>query len=284
MLLLQGKEVSQKIRAQLEVRVQAFNAKSGRSPRLDVILVGEDKASQVYVKNKHIACEKIGMLSKVHLLAGDAAEADVLNLIQTLNRDSQVDGILVQMPVPKHISSQKILDTISVKKDADGLTPTAAGLLWSSLPGVRSCTPQGVIHILEHYKIPIAGKHAVVVGRSQIVGRPMAGLLLEKDATVTICHSRTQNLEEVTRLGDIVVVAAGRARFLGRSAFKKGAVVIDVGIHGTGTGSGNICGDVKSDELLDWASALTPVPGGVGPMTITCLLENTLWLAERSLS
>ena len=283
MLQLQGKEVSLKIRALLQTRVEALKSTSGRAPRLDVILVGADKASQVYVKNKHIACEKIGMESHIHNLAAEVSEAKLLKLIQSLNANSKVDGILVQMPLPAQISSQKVLDMISPMKDADGLTPLSTGLLWSGQPGVRSCTPQGVIHILEHYKIPIAGQHAVVIGRSQIVGKPMAGLLLEKDATVSICHSRTKNLEQITCQGDIVVVAAGKPRFLGKSAFKKGAVVIDVGIHGTGTGRDNICGDVKIEELVDWASAVTPVPGGVGPMTITCLLENTILLAERSL-
>ncbi len=287
MLQLQGKEVSQKIRTLLQTRVEAIKAKSGRAPRLDVILVGADQASQVYVKNKHIACEKMGMESQVHILAQDVAEAELLTLIRSLNDNSKVDGILVQMPLPAQISSQKVLATISPNKDADGLTPLSVGRLWSGQEGVRSCTPQGVIHILEHYKIEIAGQHAVVVGRSSIVGKPMAALLLEKDATVTVCHSRTKNLEEITRQGDIVVVAAGKARFLGRSAFKRGAVVIDVGIHGVGSGKANapgtICGDVKSEELTDWAAAITPVPGGVGPMTITCLLENTVWLAERGL-
>ena len=281
MLQLQGKEVSQKIRGLLQARVDVIKRKSGRAPRLDVVLVGADQASQVYVKNKHIACEKIGMESQIHHLPENVSEAELLKLIRSLNENPVVDGILVQMPLPQQISSQKILETIAPGKDADGLTPLSSGLLWSGQPWVRSCTPQGVIHILEHYQIPMAGQHAIVVGRSQIVGKPMAALLLEKDATVTICHSKTKNLEEITRQGDIVVVAAGRARFLGRSAFKKGAVVIDVGIHGTGSGS--LCGDVKSEELVDWVAALTPVPGGVGPMTITCLLENTVWLAERGL-
>jgi methylenetetrahydrofolate dehydrogenase (NADP+)/methenyltetrahydrofolate cyclohydrolase len=280
-LLLQGKEVSQKIRSQLESRVTQFRGRAGRPPRLDVVIVGDDKASHIYVRNKHLACEKIGMESKVHQLPGNTSEEEVLKLIKELNNNREVDGILVQMPVPKHISSQKVLDTISPDKDADGLTPTSAGRLWSGKPSVRPCTPQGVMHILEHYNIPVKGKKAVVVGRSQIVGKPMAALLLEKDATVFICHSKTENLEEVTRMGDIVVVAAGQPRFLGKTAFKQGAVVVDVGIHGSGTGK--ISGDVRSEELEGWASAVTPVPGGVGPMTITCLLENTMWLAERSL-
>lgn len=281
MILLQGKEVSQKIRDQLQKRVEKFKSQSGRSPRLDVVIVGDDKASHIYVRNKHVACEKIGMQSHVHQLPGNSSEEDVLKLIKQLNNDKNVDGILVQMPVPKQISSQKVLDTISPDKDADGLTPASAGRMWSGKSGVKPCTPHGVMHILEHYNISVSGKKAVVVGRSQIVGKPMAALLLEKDATVFVCHSKTENLEEVTEQGDIVVVAAGKPRFLGKSAFKKGAVVIDVGIHGSGTGQ--ICGDVRSDELENWAHAVTPVPGGVGPMTITCLLENTMLLAERGL-
>lgn len=281
MLQLQGKEVAQKIRESLQIRVQAFKQKALRSPRLDVILVGDDKASQVYVRNKHTACEKLGMESQIHQLSGQATEKEVLSLIQSLNDNSKVDGILVQMPLPKQISSQKILDQISPSKDADGLTPFSAGLLWSGKVGVRPCTPQGVMHILSHYNIPLSGKKAVVVGRSQIVGKPMAAMLLEKDATLVVCHSKTPNLEEVTRGGDIVVVAAGKPQFLGKSAFKEGAVVVDVGIHGSG--SGKVCGDVRSEELENWVYAATPVPGGVGPMTITCLLENTILLAERSL-
>lgn len=281
MLSLQGKEVSQKIRGILHTQVEAFRKRSGRAPRLDVIIVGEDPASHIYVKNKHIACEKVGMESKIHQLPGNISENDLLQLVEQLNQNPQVDGILVQMPLPKLISSDRVLATISPRKDADGLTPAAAGQLWSGQKGVRPCTPQGVMHILDHYKIPLAGKKAVVVGRSQIVGKPMAALLLEKDATVFVCHSKTKDLEEITRQGDIVVVAAGRPRFLGKSAFKKGSVIVDVGIHGSGTGQ--ICGDVRSEELTDWVEALTPVPGGVGPMTITCLLENTLWLAEQTL-
>lgn len=279
MQLLQGKEVSQKIRAQLQIKVEEFKSRVGRAPRLDVVIVGDDKASHIYVKNKHLACEQIGMLSTVHQLSAKTTEEDVLKLIKNLNQDSKVDGVLVQMPVPQHISTEKILNTISPDKDADGLTSLSAGRMWSGQAGVRPCTPKGVMHILEHYKISVKGKKAVVVGRSQIVGKPMAAMLLEKDATVFICHSKTENLEEITRQGDVVVVAAGVPKLLGRSAFKQGAVVIDVGIHGSGTGQ--ICGDVRTEELDGWVLAATPVPGGVGPMTITCLLENTLWLAER---
>ncbi|MBX3041057.1 MAG: bifunctional methylenetetrahydrofolate dehydrogenase/methenyltetrahydrofolate cyclohydrolase FolD [Bdellovibrionaceae bacterium] len=279
MLLLDGKTVAQHVRDQLKTRVQDFQGRFRRPPHLAVVLVGADPASQVYVKNKHIACEKIGMLSTVHNLAATTTETELDALLDRLNTDSGVDGILVQLPLPKGLSAERVLEKLDPRKDADGLTYTAMGYLWAGRPFVKPCTPSGVMRILEYYKIPVAGKTAVVVGRSNIVGKPIAHLLTEANATVTVCHSKTPDVGAVTRQADIVVVAAGKPRLLGKEDFKPGAVVIDVGIHGTG--GGKLCGDVRFEELEGHASAATPVPGGVGPMTIACLLENTMILAEK---
>lgn len=278
MKILDGKAVAQALKESLKTGVEKFRQDTGRVPHLSVILVGEDPASQVYVKNKHLACEKVGMKSTVITLPKNLSERELLSQVEKLNKQSDVDGILVQMPLPPQIRSEKVLEILSPDKDADGFTTTSLGKLWAGLPGVAPCTPSGVIKILEHYHIPIAGKHAVVVGRSLIVGKPMGQLLLAKDATVTLCHSKTPNLRYHTQRGDIVVVAAGKPEFMGKDDFKKDAVVIDVGIHGSGTGK--LCGDVRFAELEGWVSAATPVPGGVGPMTIACLLENTLVLAQ----
>lgn len=279
MLVLDGREVSKVIREKLKSDVQLIQSRRGFPPGLAVILVGGDPASQVYVRNKETACKNVGIHSARVDLPVHATEASVLEQIEVFNNDPKIDGILVQMPLPPQVRPEKVLETILPTKDADGLTTMNMGLLWVGKKRVVSCTPLGVMRILEHYKISLAGKHAVVVGRSQIVGRPMAHLLVEADATVTICHSRTKNLREHLLQADIVVVAAGKPEFLGKDDFKKGAVVVDVGIHGSGQGTG-IRGDVRFEELKDWASAATPVPGGVGPMTITTLLENTVSLAR----
>ena len=279
-LILDGKVVSQAVREALIPRVEKIKSKIGRPPHLAVIIVGEDPASQVYVRNKHLACEKIGMKSSVFRMPEQTTQAELLKAVQDLNADKETDAILVQLPLPKHLSNDEVLENLSPEKDADGLTYTSLGFLLAGKPRVKSCTPAGVMKILEHYKIPIAGKKAVVVGRSNIVGKPMALMLNDADATVTICHSRTVNLRSYTTEADIVVVAAGKPHLLGKDDFKKGAVVIDVGIHGSGSGQG-LRGDVRFEELKDWASAATPVPGGVGPMTITMLLENSCRLAEQ---
>lgn len=279
-LVLDGKAVSQAVREALLPRVEKIKQKLGRAPHLTVVIVGEDPASQVYVKNKHLACEKLGIHSTVHRLPDQTTQAELLNTVKKLNEDQGVDAVLVQLPLPKHLSNDEVLENLSADKDADGLTYTSLGYFFAGRARVRSCTPAGVMKILEHYKISVAGKRAVVVGRSNIVGKPMAMMLTEADATVTLCHSRTPNLREYTSQADIVVVAAGKAHLLGKDDFKKGAVVIDVGIHGSGSGQG-LRGDVRFEELKDWASAATPVPGGVGPMTITMLLDNTCRLAEQ---
>ncbi len=279
MLVLDGKLVSQAVRESLVPRIERIKAHLGRVPHLTVIIVGADKASQVYVRNKHLACQKIGMHSTIHQLPEATTQKELLALIRQVNQDRQIDGVLVQLPLPKHLSNEEVLQELAAEKDADGLTYASLGYFFAGRPLVKPCTPAGIIEILKHYDIPLAGKKAVVVGRSNIVGKPMALLLTEEDATVTLCHSKTANLSDYTKEADLVVVAAGRPEFLGKSDFKKGAVVIDVGMHGTG--SGKLCGDVRYAELEGWAAAATPVPGGVGPMTITMLLKNTCLLAER---
>ncbi|MBL7671822.1 MAG: bifunctional methylenetetrahydrofolate dehydrogenase/methenyltetrahydrofolate cyclohydrolase FolD [Bdellovibrionaceae bacterium] len=279
MLILNGREVADEVRAHLALRVENFERKTGRPPHLVVMLVGEDPASQVYVRNKHLACQKIGMASTVKVFPRDLDQTSFLRALSEFNQDPAVDGILVQLPLPAHLSNELVAENLSPTKDADGLTYGTMGRLFAGRSSVKSCTPLGIMRILEHYKIPVVGKRAVVIGRSLIVGKPMFHLLTEAQATVTLCHSKTENLREHTTQADLVVVAAGQARFLGRDDFKQGSVVIDVGMHGTGQ-SGKLCGDVRFEELNGWVSAATPVPGGVGPMTITSLLENTLVLAE----
>ncbi len=282
MLRLSGTDVAKHRQSLLKTRIEEFATRRGRKPGLAVIIVGADPASQVYVKNKVKTTVALGMESFHFELPQDISEAALIAKVEELNRDPKVDGILVQLPLPKHIQADLVLETIRPEKDPDGLTVGNLGLLFAGRKRVAPCTPWGVMKILEHYKIPVAGRSAVVVGRSNIVGKPMAQLLLEANATVTVCHSRTPDLSSVTRGADIVVVAAGQARFLGRDAFKKGSIVIDVGMHRPTTGdfAGKLCGDVKFEELDGWAEAATPVPGGVGPMTIQMLMENTVQLAE----
>lgn len=280
MQTLDGKAVSKAVRATLRDRVEKLSKKLGRKPHLTVVIVGDDKASHVYVKNKHLACEDVGILSTIHGLPAESTQEQLSQLIKKLNEDSLVDAVLVQLPLPAHLSSEIVLGELSAEKDADGLTYSSLGYFFAGKPIVKPCTPAGVMKILEHYQIPVSGKKAVVIGRSNIVGKPMAMLLTEANATVTLCHSKTRNLSEEVRQADIVVVAAGKARFIGKEDIKKDAVVIDVGMHGSGSGKG-LCGDVRFEELENWARAATPVPGGVGPMTITMLLENTCLLAER---
>jgi len=277
-IILDGKEVAQARRKQIKARAEVFSEAYGRRASLAVVLVGDDPASQVYVRNKAKGCAEVGLDSIEHKLPVNISRSELIQLVKTLNADDRVDGILVQLPLPKGLDPSEIIDHIDPQKDPDGLTTENMGLLFVGRTRVASCTPAGVMVILEHYRIPVAGRRAVVVGRSQIVGRPMAQLLTEAHATVTVCHSKTPDIREHTSQADLVVVAAGKAGLLGREDFKKGAVVIDVGIHRLP--GGKLCGDVRFDELNGWVQAATPVPGGVGPMTITMLLENTLQLAE----
>lgn len=277
MVLLDGKKVAQHWQGITQKRVQQFIKRNGKPPGLAVVLVGDDPASEVYVRNKEKACEEAGIKSFRHNLGKDSPPETLYDLVRKLNLDNNVHGILVQLPLPKGFDKDKVLSLLSSLKDPDGLTYENMGYSWAGKSRVKSCTPQGVMEILKFYDIPVSGKHAVVIGRSNIVGKPMAQYLLEADATVTVCHSKTQNLEAVTATADILVAAAGQPRFIGKSGIKKGAVVIDVGMHRR---DGKLCGDVKFEELDSWAQAATPVPGGVGPMTIAMLLKNTLDLAE----
>ncbi len=279
MILLDGKRVAEDLKNELKNKVQQFKEQYGEAPLLKVVIVGEDKASQVYVKNKHIACQKVGINSEILQLSSQLTESEFLHQIEKLNEDPKIDGILVQLPLPKSLSSQMVFRTISPEKDADGMTYISTGYLWSGLDHVKPCTPNGVIKILKYYQIPIAGQKALVIGRSQIVGKPMAALLLNENATVTVAHSGTKNLKEFTLANDIIIAAAGKPEFLTGEYFNSNAVVIDVGIHGTGTGK--LCGDVEFSSVAKKVRAITPVPGGVGPMTIACLLENTLILAAK---
>lgn len=279
MIILDGRKVSESRRSVLKARTETFKSRHGVEPHLVVVLVGQDPASQVYVRNKIKACEAVGIRStKIELPAVINQEA--LNAtIKKLVDEPGVDGILVQLPLPKGLKESEFLEILTPEKDVDCFTYSSLGRLWAGEPLVSPCTPKGVMSILEHFKLPVAGLNAVVVGRSQIVGKPMAHLLTEANATVTVCHSKTQDLSRWTREADLVVVAAGKMGLLGKDDFKKDAIVIDVGMHGSGQG-GKLCGDVRTEGLEGWVKAFTPVPGGVGPMTITTLLENTVALAE----
>lgn len=283
MLRLDGTLVAKQRRENLKAKIADFTKKSGRAPSLATILVGDDPASHVYVKNKRKTCSEVGIKSVDRDLPGNSTQQQLLATIRELNSDKTVDGILVQLPLPKAFNSDEALMTLAPQKDPDGLTYENLGLLWGGKKRVAPCTPSGVMAILSHYKIDVAGKRAVVVGRSNIVGKPMAHLLMEANATVTVCHSRTPDLTIHTKEADIVVVAAGQPRFIGREAFRKDSVVIDVGIHRPTEGpfANRLCGDVRFEELEGLVNAATPVPGGVGPMTIQMLLENTLALAQE---
>ena len=280
---LEGRKVAEfRTDSVLQPGILKFSDMAGRAPGLAVILVGADPASQIYVRNKLKACQQVGITSFHHELPASASEVEVRDLIRQLNVDDQVDGILLQLPVPKHINAEALTDLISPEKDADGLTTASLGALFAGRPRVAPCTPWGVMKMLEFFQLEVAGKNAVVIGRSNIVGKPMAQLLLQANATVTICHTKTRDLHKHTRLADIVVVAAGQPRFVGKEAFQPQAVVIDVGIHRPTAGpfAGKICGDVKFEEMENYVRAATPVPGGVGPLTIQMLLENTVTLAH----
>lgn len=276
--IIDGKAVAATLRDDIRQAVDLRLQKQLRRPGLAVILVGEDPASQVYVRNKKLACEKAGIASYEYKKQADIPETELLALIEQLNQDTNVDGILVQLPLPGHISEERVIETISPLKDVDGFHPYNIGCLTVGKPTFRPCTPQGVTRLLESTGIDITGMDAVVVGRSNIVGRPMMLELLAKDCTPRICHSRTKNLPDQVRAADIVVAAIGRARFIPGDWIKPGAIVIDVGINRLEDGS--LAGDVDFETAKEVAGYITPVPGGVGPMTIACLLQNTLTSAE----
>lgn len=281
-MIISGKDLSAKMKAEMAEKVATFPQKYGRVPHLVVILVGEDPASQSYVKGKGKACEVTGIKNTTILRPATISEEELLALINDLNADDTVDGILVQLPLPKHINEDRIISAIDKSKDVDGFHPLNVAALWMKQPCTVACTPKGIIRMLDEAGIEISGKRAVVIGRSQIVGLPVAKLLLDRNATVTICHSRTQNMAEITRQAEILVVAIGKAKFVTEDMVAPGAVVIDVGVNRIPE-TGKLCGDVDFDAIEPKASVITPVPGGVGPMTITCLMENTIECFEKKM-
>ncbi|MEK3766293.1 MULTISPECIES: bifunctional methylenetetrahydrofolate dehydrogenase/methenyltetrahydrofolate cyclohydrolase FolD [unclassified Solibacillus] len=279
-IIINGKEIGQEIRTGVAARVQVLKAK-GITPGLAVILVGDNPASKTYVANKQKSCEQIGMFSDLIKLPEDISEQALLQQIRELNNRKDIHGILVQLPLPKHIDEDKVIQTISPEKDVDGFSPISVGKMMLGQDTYLPCTPYGVMKLLEHSGIDVAGKHAVIVGRSHIVGKPMGQLLLQKDATVTYTHSKTPDLPSFTKQADILIAAVGRANFITSEHIKEGAVIIDVGINRDE--ENHLCGDVNFDDVQGIASHITPVPGGVGPMTITMLLENTVQAAEKEL-
>jgi methylenetetrahydrofolate dehydrogenase (NADP+)/methenyltetrahydrofolate cyclohydrolase len=274
---IDGKAVGAAVRTRVAGEVAEYAAEAGRTPVLATVIVGDDPASKIYVANKHKACAEVGMRSIHRDLPADASEAELLDLVGALGEDDDVDGILVQLPLPPQIDPNRVVAALDPGKDVDGLTPLNAGLLAHGTPGLVPCTPAGVLELIRHEGIELAGAEAVVVGRSKLVGVPVARLLLSADATVTVCHSRTRDLAAVCRRADVLVAAVGVPELLGAEAVKPGAVVIDVGMN---RGEDGLCGDVDFAAVAEVASAITPVPGGVGPMTIAMLLVNTLAAAR----
>ncbi len=273
MKIIDGKKVAAEIRAKVAGQVKALKDKTGKAPGLAVVLVGDDPASAVYVRNKRKACEQAGVNSYEYSLAADTSQETLLAKVEQLNREDAVDGILVQLPLPKQIDSQRVLEAISPEKDVDGFHPLNFGYLAAGKPRLPPCTPAGIIELLDYYDIAIEGKRAVVLGRSNIVGKPLAFMLLQRNATVTICHSRTRDLPEITRSADLLFAAVGQAGFVTGDMVREGTVVVDVGIHRI---DGKLSGDVLFKEVERKAAWITPVPGGVGPMTIAMLLKNTV--------
>jgi methylenetetrahydrofolate dehydrogenase (NADP+)/methenyltetrahydrofolate cyclohydrolase len=276
--IIDGVALSKQLRQQFAAQTQGLVAR-GVKPGLAVILVGDDPASQVYVRNKVKACEEAGFYSLLDRQPATLSEADLLARVEALNADPAIHGILVQLPLPKHIDAQRVIEAISPAKDVDGFHVASAGALMTGLPGFWPCTPHGCMKMLEHIGYDLRGKHAVVIGRSNIVGKPMAMMLLQKNATVTICHSATPDLKHHTLQADVIVAAVGKTRLLTADMVKPGAVVLDVGMNRDE--QGKLCGDVDFDRVRQVAGYITPVPGGVGPMTITMLLANTLISAAR---
>lgn len=274
-MIISGKDLAKRIKEDIAAKVAALKEQYGREPHLAVILVGEDPASQSYVKSKGRDAEQVGYKSTTIRLPEDTSEEELMKVIADLNADDSVDGILVQLPVPKHIDEDRVIEAISREKDVDGFHPANVAALWQKRPCVYPCTPKGVVRMLDEAGVEIAGKRAVVIGRSNIVGLPMAKMLLDRNATVTVAHSRTKDLAEVTRQADILVAAVGKLRMVTADMVAPGAVVIDVGVN-RDPETGKLAGDVDYDAVEPIASVITPVPGGVGPMTRACLMENTL--------
>lgn len=280
-MIIDGKIVSAHVKETVKKEVEDFIKETGVTPALAVVVVGNDPASAVYVRNKHKACLAVGIASYEYALPEETTEDELLALIRDLNQNREIHGILVQLPLPRHISEEKVLLAIDPKKDVDAFHPTNVGRLVAGNYDFLPCTPAGVMELLRYYKTDIDGKHCVILGRSNIVGKPMAHLMLEANATVTVCHSHTKNLAEITKQADILVVAIGKANFVHADMIKPGAVVIDVGINRLADGT--LAGDVATSEVETVASAITPVPGGVGPMTIAILMRNTLTAAKKQI-
>ncbi len=276
-LILDGKKISAQIQAEIREEIEDLHTK-GIQPHLSVVLVGDDPASHSYVRGKHRTAQKLGIQSEIITLPNTVSQDELLGVIDSLNKNPNVDGILVQLPLPKHIDSHEVLLRIREEKDVDGFHPMNVGLNFVGIPSVWPCTPAGIMEMLRRENISLEGKHAVVIGRSNIVGKPMAMLLLEANATVTICHSKTKNLAKIAHEADILISAVGQAEFIHSDFVKPGAVVIDVGIN---RAHDKLVGDVDFDEVKEIASAITPVPGGVGPLTITMLMKNTVELGKR---
>ncbi|HEN4449871.1 bifunctional methylenetetrahydrofolate dehydrogenase/methenyltetrahydrofolate cyclohydrolase [Streptococcus agalactiae] len=280
--LIDGKALSQKMQAELGRKVERLKEQHGIIPGLAVILVGDNPASQVYVRNKERSALEAGFKSETLRLSESISQEELIDIIHQYNEDKSIHGILVQLPLPQHINDKKIILAIDPKKDVDGFHPMNTGHLWSGRPMMVPCTPAGIMEMFREYHVDLEGKHAVIIGRSNIVGKPMAQLLLDKNATVTLTHSRTRNLSEVTKEADILIVAIGQGHFVTKDFVKEGAVVIDVGMNSDE--NGKLIGDVVFEQVAEVASMITPVPGGVGPMTITMLLEQTYQAALRSVS
>ena len=281
-ILIDGKAVTAKVREEIKNERADFEKETGIKPGLAVIIVGDDPASQVYVRNKGKACEEVGFYSEIHRLPAETTEEELLALVHSLNENEKIHGILVQSPLPKHLDEALIVNNIRYEKDVDAFHPVNVGKIMIGDYNFLPCTPAGVMELLKAYDIDVTGKEVAVVGRSNIVGKPQAMLMLHANATVTICHSRTKNLKEVLNRADVVVMAIGKAKFLKADMIKEGAVVIDVGMNRDE--NGKLCGDVDFDECEKKASYITPVPGGVGPMTITMLMKNTLTAAKASVN
>ncbi|HFZ7290050.1 TPA: bifunctional methylenetetrahydrofolate dehydrogenase/methenyltetrahydrofolate cyclohydrolase [Streptococcus agalactiae] len=280
--LIDGKALSQKMQAELGRKVERLKEQHGIIPGLAVILVGDNPASQVYIRNKERSALEAGFKSETLRLSESISQEELIDIIHQYNEDKSIHGILVQLPLPQHINDKKIILAIDPKKDVDGFHPMNTGHLWSGRPMMVPCTPAGIMEMFREYHVDLEGKHAVIIGRSNIVGKPMAQLLLDKNATVTLTHSRTRNLSEVTKEADILIVAIGQGHFVTKDFVKEGAVVIDVGMNRDE--NGKLIGDVVFEQVAEVASMITPVPGGVGPMTITMLLEQTYQAALRSVS
>lgn len=277
-IIIDGKETAKKIRENLRIKVDSLK-QNGVLPKLAVIMVGEDGASRIYVRNKSKVCEELGIQYEEYLLKEDSTQEELLELIKKLNERPDVHGILLQSPIPQHLDINEAFRTIYPEKDVDGFNPVNVGKLALGQETFISCTPFGIIKLLEEYNVPIEGSHAVIIGRSNIVGKPMMQCLLNKNATVTICHSRTKNLREITNKADILVCAIGKPKFVKKDMVKEGATVIDVGINRNE--EGKICGDVDFENVKEIAGYITPVPGGVGPMTIAMLMNNVVKAAKK---